>query len=52
MINEWEKDILRIKKGKKVSEGFVYNSNNNKNWMTNSELKKWIDRYQNNLENF
>ena len=52
MINEWEKDILRIKKGKKVSEGFVYNSNNNKNWMTNSELKKWIDRYQNNFEYF
>ncbi len=52
MINDWEKDILRIKKGKKVSEGFVYNSNNNKNWMTKSELKKWIDRYQNNFEYF
>ena len=52
MINEWEKDILRIKKGKKVSEGFVYNSNNNQQWMTNSELKKWIDKYQNNFGNF
>jgi FlaA1/EpsC-like NDP-sugar epimerase len=42
-INEWGKDNLRIKNGKKVLEGFVYSSDNNKEWMTKSNLKKWID---------
>ena len=41
-INEWVKDSLRINKGKKVPEGFDYSSNNNTEWMTKSELKKWI----------
>ena len=38
-----EKDKLRIKKGTLVPEGFVASSNNNNEWMTKSELKKWID---------
>jgi FlaA1/EpsC-like NDP-sugar epimerase len=42
-IYEWEKDSLRIKEGKKVSEGFVYSSDNNREWMTKSDLQKWID---------
>jgi len=42
-INEWGKDSLRIKNGKKVSEGFIYDSHNNKDWMKKAELKKWID---------
>jgi len=42
-INEWAKDSLRIKNGKKVSEGFVYSSNNNSEWMTMPDLQKWID---------
>ena len=41
-INNWKKDKLRIKKGIKVPEGFIYNSNENKKWMTKSELKNWI----------
>ena len=41
-INEWGKDNLRINKGKKVPEGFDYSSNNNQEWMTKSDLKKWI----------
>jgi|TARA_B110000037_G_scaffold156519_1_gene176583 UDP-N-acetylglucosamine 4,6-dehydratase len=41
-INEWGKDSLRIKNGKKVSEGFVYSSDKNLDWMTKSELKKLI----------
>ena len=41
-INEWGKDSLRIKNGKKVSEGFVYRSDKNLDWMTKSELKKLI----------
>ena len=42
-INEWSKDNLRIKKGKKVPEGFKYTSDTNKEWMTKSDLQKWID---------
>ena len=42
-INEWRKDKLRIKDGKKVSEGFIYSSDKNLKWMTKSNLQKWID---------
>ena len=42
-INKWAKDNSRIKEGKKVSEGFVYSSDNNKEWMSISDLQKWID---------
>lgn len=42
-INEWGKDNSRIKDGKKVKEGFVYSSENNSEWMTKSDLQKWID---------
>ena len=50
-INEWGKDNLRIKNGKKVLEGFVYSSDNNKEWMTKSNLKKWIDSNLNIMKN-
>ena len=43
-INGWVKDKLRIKNGKKIKEGFVYNSNNNSDWMTKFELKNWINK--------
>jgi FlaA1/EpsC-like NDP-sugar epimerase len=52
MINEWGEDNLRIKKGKKVQEGFVYTSDNNKEWMTKTELKKWIDINKNYIGRF
>ena len=45
-INDWAKDNLRIKGGKKVPEGFVYSSDNNSEWMTKSDLQKWIDANQ------
>ncbi len=50
-INEWWKDNLRIKNGKKVPTGFVYSSDNNKEWMTKSHLKKWIDSNLNIMKN-
>ena len=31
-----------IKNGKKVAKNFIYNSNSNTKWMSDSELKKWI----------
>ena len=42
-INNWDKDASRIKDGKKVSEGFVYASDNNAEWMDDAELQAWID---------
>jgi UDP-N-acetylglucosamine 4,6-dehydratase/5-epimerase len=42
-INEWKNDNLRIKKGKKVPEGLVYSSDTNSEWMTKSDLQKWIN---------
>ena len=42
-INEWVKDNLRIKDGKKVPEGFIYSSDSNLEWMMKSDLQKWID---------
>jgi len=41
-IYEWAKDNFRIKNGKKVSKGFIYSSDNNLEWMTKSNLHKWI----------
>jgi len=41
-INGWDHDADRIKDGKPVSEGFSYCSDNNKEWMTVSELQAWI----------
>jgi UDP-N-acetylglucosamine 4,6-dehydratase (inverting) len=46
-INEWAKDRNRIKNGKKVKEGFIYNSNNNSNWMTIPQLKTWVKKNKN-----
>ena len=43
VINNWSCDPARIKDGKKVPEGFVYASDNNKEWMSVSELQAWID---------
>lgn len=44
-INNWGKSAERIKDGKKVSEGFVYSSDNNSQWMTEAQLKKWISNH-------
>ena len=46
-INEWGKDILRIKDGVKVQEGFIYSSENNNEWMTKAEMQKWLNTNQN-----
>lgn len=41
-INNWSSDPARIKFGKKVSEGFVYASDSNPEWMSVGELRDWI----------
>lgn len=42
VINEWASCAKRIKDGKKVSEGFVYASDNNTEWMSDEDLQNWI----------
>lgn len=41
-INGWWNDKKRIKDGKKVPEGFSYTSDNNPEWMSQSELQQWL----------
>ncbi len=43
-INNWSSDPKRIGKGVKVSLDFTYCSDSNKEWMTISELKEWIEK--------
>lgn len=45
-IHEWSKDPFRIKDGTKVLEGFEYSSDNNTEWMSVDDLKKWIRNNQ------
>lgn len=42
-INGWANDAERIKDGRKVSEYFSYTSDNNNEWMEESELKTWLE---------
>jgi UDP-N-acetylglucosamine 4,6-dehydratase len=42
-INNWDKDVNRIKDGNKVPEGFVYASDNNSEWMKDAEMKAWLN---------
>ena len=41
-INNWDKTSERIKDGKLVSEGFVYTSDTNTDWMSIEELRDWV----------
>ena len=42
-IHNWSSDPVRINGGKKVAEDFIYSSDNNGEWMSVPELRKWID---------
>ena len=42
-INDWASCSKRIKNGIKVPEGFIYASDNNGEWMTDAQLKAWIE---------
>jgi UDP-N-acetylglucosamine 4,6-dehydratase len=41
-INDWGKDKNRIKDGVLVPDGFVYSSETNQEWMSESELLQWL----------
>ena len=51
-INNWDRDANRIKNGKRVPEGFVYASDNNTEWMSDTALRAWIDANQDKIGNF
>ena len=51
-INNWLKDKKRIKKGKKVPDGFFYSSDNNSDWMTKDDLKDWIKKNKDHIGKF
>jgi len=51
-INNWAKDIKRIENGVKVDENFTYSSDNNKDWMSVSELQDWIEKNRNKIGSF
>lgn len=42
-INNWGACTDRIKDGQKVPEGFEYSSDTNTEWMSDAELRGWID---------
>ena len=41
-INNWDSDKERIQDGKKVPENFIYSSESNSEWMSESDLLKWL----------
>jgi UDP-N-acetylglucosamine 4,6-dehydratase/5-epimerase len=41
-IYNWSVDPERIKNGRRVTDGFVYASDNNSRWMTIPELQSWL----------
>jgi UDP-N-acetylglucosamine 4,6-dehydratase (inverting) len=50
-INGWGVSPERIKDGKKVPEGFVYSSDNNSEWMSDADLRAWIDTHREKIGN-
>jgi FlaA1/EpsC-like NDP-sugar epimerase len=47
-INNFDKDVNRIKNGIRVNDKFTYNSNTNKEWMPEGELRQWLQSYTGN----
>jgi UDP-N-acetylglucosamine 4,6-dehydratase/5-epimerase len=44
-INDFHKDLNRIKDGLRVKSNFSYTSDKNERWMTISELQSWLNTY-------
>jgi UDP-N-acetylglucosamine 4,6-dehydratase len=41
-IHDWDSSQERIKDGVRVADDFIYSSDTNNDWMTTSQLEKWI----------
>ena len=50
-INNWSSDPDRIGTGRPVPSNFCYSSENNEDWMSNTNLQTWIEKNQNNIGN-
>ena len=46
VINNWSDDEERIQDGDKVDDKFIYDSQTNTDWMSEEELKKWLEDNQ------
>ena len=51
-INNWDRDVNRIKGGKKVAENFSYTSDNNPEWMSAADLQAWMLANQHKIGSF
>ena len=45
-LNNWDSSKKLIKDGKKVNEGFTYNSNENNAWLKNIKLANWLNKIE------
>ena len=45
-LNNWDSSKKLIKDGKKVDEGFTYNSNENNAWLKNIKLANWLNKIE------
>jgi len=48
-IHNWSEDPERINNGKKVSQDFIYSSDNNPEWMSVETLRTWIEQNRNKI---
>lgn len=48
-LYNWAEDLDRIKDGVKVPDGFVYASDSNNEWMTDSDLQSWLEHNKENI---
>lgn len=51
-INRWCNSKERIKDGVHVPEGFSYDSETNRHWMSTADLQNWIEANQSKIGNF
>lgn len=48
-INNWSEDPKRIKNGVRVADGFMYTSDTNADWMSDSDLQGWIAAHRDSI---
>lgn len=45
-ISSWSRDLSKWEHGRELPDQFVYSSDNNKDWMSEYELKLWLEKNQ------
>jgi UDP-N-acetylglucosamine 4,6-dehydratase/5-epimerase len=51
-IHNWSNDPQRIGDGKRVTDDFIYSSDNNKEWMSVESLREWIRNHREKIGKF